>query len=34
LTLPAFGPGKNTLLVTITSSRKTLGENWYDIFVH
>jgi hypothetical protein len=34
LTLPSLGPGKCKLLVTVTSSRKTLGENWYELTVH
>ncbi|MBE3068583.1 MAG: hypothetical protein IMZ73_14360 [Chloroflexi bacterium] len=33
LTLPSLGPGKYKLLVTITSSSKTLGENWYELTV-
>ncbi|HEX7541538.1 MAG TPA: glycoside hydrolase family 2 TIM barrel-domain containing protein [Anaerolineales bacterium] len=33
LTLPSLGPGKYKLLVTVTSSRKTLGENWYELTV-
>jgi hypothetical protein len=34
LTLPSLRPGKYKLLVTVTSSRKTLGENWYELTVH
>jgi hypothetical protein len=34
LTLPSLGPGKYKLLVTVSSSRKTLGENWYELTVH
>lgn len=34
LTLPSLGPGKYKLFVTITSSRNTLGENWYELTVH
>jgi hypothetical protein len=33
LTLPSLGPGKYKLSVTITSGRKTLGENWYELTV-
>jgi beta-mannosidase len=33
LTLPSLGPGKYKLFVTVTSSKKTLGENWYELTV-
>ena len=34
LTLPSLRPGKYKLSVTVTESRKTLGENWYELTVH
>lgn len=34
LTLPSLGPGKYKLFVTITFSRMTLGDNWYELSVH
>jgi hypothetical protein len=33
LTLPSLKPGKYKLLVVITSRKKTLGENWYELDV-
>jgi beta-mannosidase len=33
LTLPSLGPGKYKLSVTVTASRKTLGENWYELTI-
>ena len=33
LTLPSLRPGKYKLMATITSSSKTLGENWYDLII-
>jgi beta-mannosidase len=34
LTLPSLQPGKYSLLVTVTSNRATLGENWYELTVN
>jgi hypothetical protein len=31
LTLPSLGRGKYKLLVSVSISRKILGENWYEL---
>jgi len=31
ITLPSLRTGQYKLLVSVTSSRKTLGENWYEL---
>ena len=33
ITLPSLRPGKYKLFVTVTSSKITVGENWYELIV-